>query len=83
MECLVAYLVQGEPAVRTPVERLAEIGDLAAAIGYLETASDHVEKETDGARAGNPADCTSTGVTRSLILGLRHTGKGPSRRPRL
>ena len=52
-------------------ERLAEIGDLGATIGYLETASDRFVQAVYGARARNPADCTSTGVIRSLILGLR------------
>ena len=52
-------------------ERLAEIGDLGAAIGYLETASDRAVQEVNGGRAGNHVDRTPTGVIRSLILGLR------------
>ena len=67
MECLVAYLAKG---VR------AEIGDLGATIGYFESASDRFVQAVYGARAGNPADCTSTGVIRSLIPGLRHHWQG-------
>ena len=52
-------------------ERLAEIGDLGAAIGYLETASGLFLQEVNGGRAGNHVDCTPTGVIRSLIPDLR------------
>ena len=52
-------------------ERLAEIGDLGAAIGYLEAHSDLFLQEVNGGRAGNHVDRTPTGVTRSLIPGLR------------
>ena len=52
-------------------ECLAEIGDFGAAIGYLETASDRLAHKVSGGRAGNLVDRTPTGVTRSLIPGLR------------